>query len=209
MSHILDPLKAPADIGLPIASGDEVVCQGHPLITCYAGDYPKQLLVTGTKTRECPKCDIPHAALGSSTVPINLHDLDAILTALSWINEDYVQFMKACKDVGIKPIYKPFWKHLPYANIFQSITPDVLHQLYQGIMKHLISWIKTVCGEVEIDAHCRRLPPNHNVRLFMKGISSLAHVSGTEHNQICCFLLGEILQNAVKFCEICRFSVFL
>ncbi|KAG1807487.1 uncharacterized protein BJ212DRAFT_1303449 [Suillus subaureus] len=68
--------------------------------------------------------------------------------------------------------------------------PDVLHQLYQGIIKHLIKWIKEACSEPEIDAHCHRLPPNHNIRLFLKGISNLSHVSGMEHNQICHFLLS-------------------
>ncbi|KIJ58077.1 hypothetical protein HYDPIDRAFT_103314, partial [Hydnomerulius pinastri MD-312] len=178
-----------------MASGDGLVRRGHPLVACYSGDYPEQLLVTGIKTGECPKCDIPHAELGSSTSPAKLRDLEAILAALSLVDEDYIQFTKACKDVGVKAIYKPFWLSQPHLNIFQAITrtPDVLHQLYQGVIKHLISWIKTSYGEAEIDARCRRLPPNHNIRVFMKGISSLARVSGTEHNQICRFLLGVII----------------
>jgi hypothetical protein len=73
------------------------------------------------------------------------------------------------------------------------MMPDVLHQLYQGIIKHLIEWIKEAYSEAKIDARCHRLPPNHNIRLFMKGISSLSHVSETEHNQICHFLLGIII----------------
>ncbi|EIW74865.1 hypothetical protein CONPUDRAFT_66852, partial [Coniophora puteana RWD-64-598 SS2] len=64
-----------------------------------------------------------------------------------------------------------------------------VHQLYQGMVKHLISWLKSALGEAELDAWCRRLPPNHNIRLFMKGISGLQRVSGTEHAQICRFLL--------------------
>ncbi|KAG2159345.1 uncharacterized protein EDB93DRAFT_1237512 [Suillus bovinus] len=48
-------------------------------------------------------------------------------------------------------------------------------------------------GPAEIDARCRRLPPNHHVRLFMKGITSLSRLSGTEHAQICHFLLGLII----------------
>ncbi|KIJ59346.1 hypothetical protein HYDPIDRAFT_100858 [Hydnomerulius pinastri MD-312] len=192
MRHILDPLKTPGEVGVPMTSGDGLVRRGHPLVACYSGDYPEQLLVTGIKTGECPKCDIPHAELGSSTSPAKLRDLDAILAALSLVDEDYVQFTKACKEAGVKAIYKPFWLGQPHLNIFQAITPDVLHQLYQGIIKHLISWIKEACGEAEIDARCRRLPPNHNIRIFMKGISSLARVSGTEHNKICHFLLGII-----------------
>ncbi|KAG1874431.1 hypothetical protein F4604DRAFT_1880886 [Suillus subluteus] len=180
LRHILEPLKVPGKDSVAMASGDGVVRRGHPIVGCYAADYPEQLLTTGIKSGECPKCDIPHTELGSSHFPVNLRDLDAILAALSL-------------ECGIKPIFKPFWLDLPHTNIFQSITPDVLHQLYQGIIKHLIEWIKEACSEAEIDARCRRLPPNHNIRLFLKGISHLSRVSGTEHNQICRFLLGIVI----------------
>ncbi|KAF8221630.1 hypothetical protein L208DRAFT_1326765, partial [Tricholoma matsutake] len=53
------------------------------------------------------------------------------------------------------------------------VTPDILHQLYQGILKHLKSWIISAYGAIEIDARCRQLPPNHNIWVFMKGISTL------------------------------------
>ncbi|KAJ7805346.1 hypothetical protein B0H14DRAFT_3091618 [Mycena olivaceomarginata] len=65
--------------------------------------------------------------------------------------------------------------------------------LYRGIVKHLIEWLKEACGEAELDARCRLLPPNHDIRLFMKGISNLNRVTGREHDQICRFLLGIII----------------
>ena len=101
--------------------------------------------------------------------------------------------MKTCANAGVKPLPEPFWKDLPYADIFCSITPDILHQLYQGIMKHLISWIIEVLGAEEIDAWCRRMPPNHNLQLFMKGIGSLSCITGQEHDQMCRILLGLVL----------------
>jgi len=45
----------------------------------------------------------------------------------------------------------------------------------------------------EIDARCRAMPPNHNILLFPKGISTLSHVSGHEHKKICPILLGLIV----------------
>ncbi|KAG1903207.1 uncharacterized protein F5891DRAFT_1106185 [Suillus fuscotomentosus] len=191
--HILEPLRVPGKDGVAMASGDGVVRRGHPIVACYSADYPEQLLTTGIKSGECPKCDVPHEELGSPDVPVKLRDLEAIVAALSLVDEDYDLWRQACQERGIKPIYKPFWLDLPHANIFQSITPDVLHQLYQGIVKHLIEWIKEAYSEAEIDARCRRLPPNHNIRLFLKGISNLSRVSGTEHNQICRFLLGIVI----------------
>ena len=101
--------------------------------------------------------------------------------------------MQACREAGVKPIQHPFWENLPFLNIYQSIAPDVLHNLYQGIVKHLISWIRAIYSDDEIDARCRRLPPNHNTRLFIKGISHLSRVTGTKHDHISRILLGLII----------------
>ena len=109
------------------------------------------------------------------------------------INQGATAFTQACEAARIKPIQQLFWKNLPFVNIFCSITPDILHQLYQGVVKHLISWIQHAYGDAEIDARCHRLPPNHHIHLFLKGISHLSCVTGTEHDQICRFLLGIII----------------
>ena len=98
--------------------------------------------------------------------------------------------MNACKDIGIKAIPIPFWQDLPFVNIYSSITPNILHQLYQGVIKHLISWLIALCGHTEINAHSRCLSINHYIHHFMKGISGLLCVTGTKHDQICHFLLG-------------------
>ncbi|KAG0698923.1 hypothetical protein DFH29DRAFT_983698 [Suillus ampliporus] len=171
MHHIVMPLVEPGKYGMPIASGDGTLHRGHPVIACYIGDYPEQLLVAGMKTGECPKCDILLTELGSKDLLFELRNLDEILDALALADEDPTQFAKACRDAGVKPLYHPFWEELPHCNIYNVITPDVLHQLYQGLC----------------------LPLNHNVHLFMKGISVLSRVSGMEHQQICCFLLGIII----------------
>ncbi|KAJ7758629.1 hypothetical protein B0H16DRAFT_1313841 [Mycena metata] len=144
------------------------------------------------ETGECPTCKVAFGALGDGETSALRH-LENILEALDTLGEGGTVYAKACAAVGIKPVVHPFWEHLPYTNIFTFITPDILHQLYQGIIKHLIAWIKETYGEAEIDARCRRLPPNHNVRVFMKGISKLNRVTGKEHDQISRFLLGIII----------------
>ncbi|KAG2071645.1 hypothetical protein BDR04DRAFT_1128078 [Suillus decipiens] len=193
MSRILSPLEKAGLDGLVMQSGDGVSRHCHPLFACFVGDYPEQLLATGIKTTECPKCDIPPDELESSTTPFEIRNFDAVLEALTTIDVGALEFVQACRKAGIKPIVHPFWEKLPYINIFQAVTPDVLHQLYQGLVKHLLNWLAEACGSAEIDARCRRLPPNHQIRLFMKGITSLSRLSGTEHAQICRFLLGIII----------------
>ncbi|KAK7676579.1 hypothetical protein QCA50_020455 [Cerrena zonata] len=192
MGHILAPLKTLGITGIEMTSGDGVTRRCHPIFAAFVGDYPEQLLVTCLKKGECPTCPIPPDELGTGEVhPVR--SLDAIIEAFSIMEGDPVEFTKACVDAGIKPIYRPFWHDLPYVNIFQSITPDILHQLYQGLIKHLVSWLKRTFGAAEIDARCRRMPPCHGTRLFTKGITTLSQVSGQEHRDMCRILIGLVI----------------
>ncbi|EIM88648.1 uncharacterized protein STEHIDRAFT_129333 [Stereum hirsutum FP-91666 SS1] len=60
-------------------------------------------------------------------------------------------------------IYDPFWRDLPYANIHLSTTPDVLHQLYQGVFAHILTWATDILGPKELDHRIRTLPPFHDM----------------------------------------------
>ncbi|KAI0056689.1 hypothetical protein BV25DRAFT_1813639 [Artomyces pyxidatus] len=193
MRKIFAPMKEPGRVGVPMAGGDGVVRRCHPILAAYVGDYPEQCLVACCKNGECPKgCILTAAQLGENRV-FEQRDLNDVLKALTAVDRGPEAFLAACQRVGIKPVHRPFWEDLPYANIYLSVTPDVLHQLYQGMVKHVIAWIKTAFGADEIDARFARLPPNHNLRLFSSGISHLSRVSGQEHKDICRVLLGVVV----------------
>ena len=119
--------------------------------------------------------------------------LEDVLNALAALDDGPHAYAAACREVGIKPLYHLFWEELPYTNIFYAITPDILHQLYQGVMKHLIGWLKDAFGPDELDTCCHCLPCNHSLRHFEKGISKLSCVTGKEHRNMCRILLGMII----------------
>ena len=98
---------------------------------------------------------------------------------------DVHTFHAACCEANFKPVFHPFWESFLLSNIFISITPDILHQLLQGVMKHLIAWLTCALGPVTIDTRCHSLPPNHHIATFAKGITSLSRVTGQEHKNIC------------------------
>ncbi|KAJ3717386.1 hypothetical protein C8R42DRAFT_587036 [Lentinula raphanica] len=87
-------------------------------------------------------------------------------------------------------VYRPFWQDLPFTDIHFSITPDVLHQLYQGVLKHLISWCQDILGSHELDRRIRCLPPSFGVRHFKNGITALSQISGSERKNMGKILLG-------------------
>jgi hypothetical protein len=193
LSHILSPLIPLADVGIEMRGGDGVTRQTAPLFACFVGDYPEQVLVSGCKTGECPKCEIDRTQIGDLQTESSYRDLEKVLDALSTLDENPDRYPAACAAAGIKPIVRPFWQKLPYADIYLSITPDILHQLYQGVMKHMVSWVTAAFGKEEIDARCRCLPPNHNIHNFSKGITSLSHLTGKEHANMCRILLGLVV----------------
>ena len=193
MELVLRPIEKCGEQGLAMMSGDGIWRRCHPIFASFIGDYPEQALVTCTYNGRCPKCLVPSDQLGEFQRFPN-HDLTQAINVFQLANGDTHVFHAACHKAGLKPVYHPFWQKLPLANIFLSITPDVLHQLLQGVMKHLVSWLThpAVFGSAEINARCQAVPPNHHITLFPKGITILSRITGKEHKDMCRILLGLI-----------------
>ncbi|KAM6491449.1 hypothetical protein JOM56_013018 [Amanita muscaria] len=192
LRKILEPLETAGTEGIVMRDGLGSARRIHPILAIYIGDYPEQVLVTGIKTGKCPKCNVESGDLAVYPLQSEQRDMAVVKAALRLATGNPRAYEKECKTAGIKPIYIPFWSHLPFVNIYQAITPDILHQLHQGIFKHVFGWLKQAFGTAEIDARCQRTIPNHHIRVFHGGISGLSRVTGKEHDQICRVILGII-----------------
>ena len=188
MHKVLLPIESYGVTGVAMATGDGTWYRCHPILATFIGDYPEQSLVACTPSGRCPKCSISRDEIGSNT-RFPLRNFTAAQAIYSLSDGNPTTFHAACRDANMKPVYHPFWEHLPYTNIFLSITPDVLHQLHQGILKHMVRWLVELSSE-EIDSRCSRLPPNHNARHFHTGFTWLSKLTGKEHKDIARILLG-------------------
>jgi len=138
MRNVLGQISSIGESGLAMMSGDGVWRRCHPVFSIFVGDYPEQALVTCTFNGQCPKCLVPHAQLGEYEL-FPLHTQRSVIDGYRLADQDRRQFHRTCREAGLKPIVHPFWETFPLADIFVSITPDILHQMLQGVMKHLIS----------------------------------------------------------------------
>ncbi|KAH8991902.1 hypothetical protein EDB86DRAFT_3065110 [Lactarius hatsudake] len=194
MRKLLAPVTHYSKSGIAMMSGDGIWRRCHPIFAVFVGNYPEQTLVTCTYNGHCPKCMVPLDRLGEYTrFPPRSYDkaIDTFLLA----DKEVRIFHMACREVGLKPVFHPFWESFPFSNIFISITLDILHQLLQGVAKHLMAWLRHAFGPVAIDACCRSLPPNHHITTFTKGISGLSRFTGLEHKNMCQILLGLIIDH--------------
>ncbi|KAL1749636.1 hypothetical protein FB107DRAFT_225152 [Schizophyllum commune] len=87
-------------------------------------------------------------------------------------------------------VYVPFWEDLPHSDIHVAITPDVLHQLYQGVFKHLVGWVSVIIGPDELDRRLRTIPHAFGLQHFDNGISALSQVTGSVRKNMARVLLG-------------------
>ena len=195
MQIIVAPITSYGKSGIMMMSGDGRWRWCHPIFVAFVGDYPEQMLVTCTYNGQCPKCIAPPDQLGEY-IRFPLRDYDQALETFRLADGEVLAFHATCHVAGIKPIFHPFWEHLPLTNIFLSITPDILHQMLQGVMKHLIAWLisPAAFGPGKIDTWCWALPLNHHIRTFQNGITTLSCVSGQEHKDICRIHLGLIIE---------------
>ena len=78
LRHILAPLDNAGARGMAMSDGLGVVRRVHPLLAAFVGDYPEQVLVTGVKSGDCPKCTVSYKELGNPQAPSDLRDIHAV-----------------------------------------------------------------------------------------------------------------------------------
>lgn len=202
MRLVLEPLIDAGKKGVEMVSSDGAVRDVFPLLTCYVADYPEQCLVTCTKYGTCPKCQSQADQLQEVTAaePRDQKWTTAIIeNAKVKADGNHKIFHDTCMSSQVAgSVYKPFWYDFPLCDIHKSITPDVLHQLYQGVFKHLVRWCQNALGPVKLDEKIRCLPPAFGLRHFKNGFSALSQISGPERKQMAKILLGCLIGSMPK-----------
>ncbi|KAI5989448.1 hypothetical protein EDC04DRAFT_2873164 [Pisolithus marmoratus] len=140
------------------------------IMTCtdaYVANFPEQCLVACNKERDHEEC--------------------------TW--QSMTDTLKTLKCLCA--VYEPFWKDLPFTNIFTCITPDILHQLHKGIFHdHLLQWCINIVREKEVDAHFQAMNHYPGLCHFAKGILTVSQWTGTEHKEMQRVFVG-LLSGAV------------
>jgi hypothetical protein len=202
MRLVLKPLMEAGDKGVEMTGSDGTVRKVHPILSCYVADYPEQCLVACTKYGTCVKCKAPAKDLGNSIPAQNRTQewtLDILEEAKVHSNGKTKAFHTYCMSHEVAGgVFEPFWKGFPYCDIHRAITPDVLHQLYQGVFKHLVGWCQTILTPQQLDNRIRTLPPSYGLRHFKNGISALSQISGTERKNMAKILLGCLVGSLPK-----------
>lgn len=177
--------------GMEVTGGDGKVCLVFPILACYIADYPEQCLVTCAKYGMCPRCMSESLGDRGPGPPCTQQDTLATISNAVAATTSEAQFQRFCKENLVSGgVHCPFWEGFPLCDIHLSITPDILHQLYQGVIKHMITWCSSLMDDEELDHRVSTLPPCFGLRHFKGGWSHLCQISGKECKNMACVLLG-------------------
>ncbi|KAG8755733.1 hypothetical protein FRC11_005836 [Ceratobasidium sp. 423] len=172
LAILMAPLKNAARNGITMPCTDGRQRRVYPIPAAFEGDWPEQCGMACADEGGCPVCEQVYdlrSHYPNLASPRNPNDTLAALRA----------YLKNDKDPGeLKPLrlkpWWPWWASIPYMNFHASIMPDLLHQLYQGMIKtHIITWTKKVVGVHVVDKCFRAMPGAVGLRHFTHGISRI------------------------------------
>ncbi|KAH9829182.1 uncharacterized protein C8Q71DRAFT_693096, partial [Rhodofomes roseus] len=165
-------------------------------------DYPEQCLVACCMENRCPMCQVPPDGRGNHEA-YPARDKDETLSLLREQDSPANGVLagttetRRFKELGLRPVYPPFWVDLPHSNVFEWFTPDLLHQIHKGVFKdHVVKWCTAIVGEDELDARFRAMSNVTGLRHFAHGISTVSQWTGHEHKEMERVFLGVLMGRA-------------
>ncbi|KAF8595491.1 hypothetical protein BDV93DRAFT_574950 [Ceratobasidium sp. AG-I] len=182
MEKMLEPLKKASEEGVDMWCPDGRLRRVYPRIAAYLADWPEQNLMSCTSIGSCPVCSTKRAGRGDIDKQAPLRNREETLgVILSYFKTHDVRELQG---LSLKPVW-PWWGDLLHVNLATCITPDLLHQLYQGIFKsHLVRWLKYLVGADELDERFAAMPQAEGLKHFPKGISVVKQWTGRESKEM-------------------------
>lgn len=183
---ILESLYQLDTSGIEMTCADRLVRRVLPILAAYVADYPEQCLVAVCMENRCPTDEVQPNERGSHqcNAPRDQQEILELLGA-HHRGELSSHARTRFEELGLRAIHEPFWKGLPFTNIFTCFTPDLLHQLHKGVFKdHLVKWCTAILGKNELDERFRCIPMLSGLKHFKNGISGVSQWTGHEHKQM-------------------------
>ncbi|QRV90393.1 hypothetical protein RhiJN_18411 [Ceratobasidium sp. AG-Ba] len=177
LESILEPLKTLSRTGMDVLCADGGVRRVFPILASYIADHPEQATIACVRDSCCPVCWIPAYERGNLSVRYPLRDRRRTCDAL---NDHWNGYSRTINTLGIRPT-RPFWADLPFVEISNCLTPDLLHQLDKGVFgDHILRWTTALLGENEMDRRTKGMPRFQDLRHFSRGISVISSWTGKE-----------------------------
>ena len=182
---ILAPLQEIASDGavMDCADGKTRLC--FPILSAWIADHAEHTILNGISTKSCPQCEVPATELGQD--PRNIYEPHnyAHYAQKTW---EYKQTQDThiadyFHQIGMK-IYRNVFSRLYRVNPADLYKPDLLHNIYLGLFKHMMKWIEGFLKKhkrhLAFNAIWKALPPYPGFNVPKKAYREVTQWQGME-----------------------------
>jgi hypothetical protein len=182
MEILLEPLKEASWKGVEMWCTDKRLRRVYPIIAAYVADWPEQCLMTCSMESGCPVCTTKRPGRGDYDNPAPMRGRRETMDALRAFHEH--DDLGELRQLNLKPWW-PWWADIPYVNLSACITPDLLHQLHQGIFKtHILQWLAKIVGPKTLDERFIAMPKAEGMTHFGRGVTEISSWTGRESKEM-------------------------
>jgi hypothetical protein len=142
LRKILEPLQDARPADLVCADSNRRRC--YLVLAAWIADHAEHVLLHQLRSQACPRCEVAKEELGTppeEAPPERDYDL---------YRAKYEKFVQTGKDRyadfltdrDLKGVHNPF-SGLPRVNPADLHKPDLLHNIYLGLLKHIMEWLES------------------------------------------------------------------
>ncbi|KAG9087311.1 hypothetical protein FS749_003000 [Ceratobasidium sp. UAMH 11750] len=174
------------------------------VLIAYLADLKEQYMIAALDKSNCIHCTATTHDFGSPN-PCPVRTSESILEAIARVqderhpNADPYQFALGAGKERLGDVEYPFWVGLPFVDICQSLSVDLLHGFHKFFFDHPFQWNVTSLGESEIDARMKAQVPYAGCRVFPKGVTHISQMSGKEHRALETVHLSVVANSDAKY----------
>jgi hypothetical protein len=199
---IFKPLQAVADLGIDIQCADGKVRRCFPVLAAWVADHLENITLHGIGSQRCPKCEVTADHLGTDSrqlFPLRNYE------RYKEVTEEYMRtgderLVDSLEQVGVK-INRNVFEGLSRVQISLLHMPDLLHNIYLGLFKHLMEWIgdflKKHTREEMFDQVWKSLPTYPGFFVPKKAYREVTQWQGKEMRNLARCILG-VLASALR-----------
>ena len=140
IEQLLAPLQGPGENGVELSCADGKIRMCYPVLAAWIADHEEHVTLHNLARNSCPKCEVPPEQLGTlATYPTRDHNAYQETISRYELYGSTVS-IEGLASIGLKALYNGLWK-LPRVSMNQLHKPDLLHNVYLGLLKNLLDWV--------------------------------------------------------------------
>lgn len=194
-SLIFEPLESITKSGKEMNCSDGKVRQCFPVLAAWISDHAENETLHGLKRMSCPVCEVPLERLGLDAKEVHpTRDYSKYAA----IEQQYVDtgdehHIASLAAVGVK-MGRNVFVGLSRVGIPLLFKPDILHNVYLGLFKHLMQWIEDFLKKHDrqelFDEVWKSLPPYPGFFVPKKAYREVTQWQGKEMRNLGRCILG-------------------